>query len=122
MDETSGNVVVSASQQQQATTGNAGGEVLPHCRLNQHLRSHDDEKLYMCEVCGKMLKHLRNYKEHIMKHTNVQQHQCNICERFYHTTSSLAAHMRTHTEDKPYNLSVKNKKGRELKEQRAKHF
>ncbi|XP_060666828.1 uncharacterized protein LOC132798854 [Drosophila nasuta] len=33
MDETSGNVVVSASQQQQATTGNAGGEVL-------------------CEVCG----------------------------------------------------------------------
>ncbi|XP_060665452.1 zinc finger protein 189-like [Drosophila nasuta] len=107
MDETSGNVVVSASQQQQATTGNAGGEVLPHvchvcnkafrqqCRLNQHLRSHDDEKLYMCEVCGKMLKHLRNYKEHMMKHTNVKQHQCNICERFYHTASSLAAHMRT---------------------------
>lgn len=91
-----------------------GGEVLPYvchvcnkafrqqCRLNQHMRSHVDEKLYSCEMCGKKLKHLRNYKEHMLTHTNSKPHQCVVCARFYRTTSSLAAHMRTHAEDKPY--------------------
>ncbi|EDW65444.1 uncharacterized protein dwg [Drosophila virilis] len=91
-----------------------GGEVLPHvchvcnkafrqqCRLNQHMRSHVDEKLYTCEMCGKKLKHLRNYKEHMLTHTNAKPHQCLVCARFYRTTSSLAAHMRTHAEDKPF--------------------
>ncbi|XP_037725255.1 zinc finger protein 660 [Drosophila subpulchrella] len=91
------------------------GEALPHvcsvcqkafrqqCRLNQHMRSHVDEKHYECEECGKRLKHLRNYKEHMLTHTNVKPHQCNICDRFYRTTSSLAAHKRTHAEEKPYN-------------------
>ncbi|KAH8397784.1 hypothetical protein KR222_001426 [Zaprionus bogoriensis] len=94
--------------------GGVGGEVLPHvchvcnkafrqqCRLNQHMRSHVDEKLYSCEMCGKKLKHLRNYKEHMLTHTNSKPHQCVVCARFYRTTSSLAAHMRTHAEDKPY--------------------
>ncbi|EDW07020.1 zinc finger protein 436 isoform X1 [Drosophila mojavensis] len=89
-------------------------EVLPHvchvcnkafrqqCRLNQHMRSHVDEKLYTCEMCGKKLKHLRNHKEHMLTHTNAKPHQCLVCARFYRTTSSLAAHMRTHAEDKPY--------------------
>ncbi|ALC48921.1 dwg [Drosophila busckii] len=100
----------SVSTQQTST----GTEVLPHvchickkafrqqCRLNQHMRSHVDIKLYGCEVCGKKLKHLRNYKEHMLTHTNEKPHQCNICTRFYRTTSSLAAHMRTHAEDKPH--------------------
>ncbi|XP_068154596.1 uncharacterized protein dwg [Drosophila tropicalis] len=72
------------------------------CRLNQHMRSHIDEKLFSCEKCGKKLKHLRNYKEHMLTHSNVKPHQCNICARFYRTTSSLAAHKHTHAEDKPY--------------------
>ncbi|KAH8386921.1 hypothetical protein KR093_003543 [Drosophila rubida] len=99
---------------QQASTGVVIGEVLPHvchvcnkafrqqCRLNQHMRSHVDEKLYTCEMCGKKLKHLRNYKEHMLTHTNIKPHQCPVCSRFYRTNSTLAAHMRTHAEDKPY--------------------
>ncbi|XP_022230475.2 zinc finger protein 436 [Drosophila obscura] len=73
------------------------------CRLNQHMRSHINEKLYRCEECGKKLKHLRNFKEHMLTHTNVKPHQCPICGRFYRTTSSLAAHKRTHAEEKPHN-------------------
>ncbi|XP_017143840.1 zinc finger protein 391 [Drosophila miranda] len=73
------------------------------CRLNQHMRSHINEKLYRCEECGKKLKHLRNFKEHMLTHTNVKPHQCTICGRFYRTTSSLAAHKRTHAEEKPHN-------------------
>ncbi|KAH8280684.1 hypothetical protein KR018_002592, partial [Drosophila ironensis] len=76
------------------------------CRLNQHMRSHVEEKHYECEECGKRLKHLRNYKEHILTHTNLKPHQCNICLRFYRTTSSLAAHKRTHAEEKPHNCDV----------------
>ncbi|KAH8342674.1 hypothetical protein KR067_010452, partial [Drosophila pandora] len=89
-------------------------ETLPHvckvcqkgfrqlCRLNQHMRSHVDEKHYECEECGKRLKHLRNYKEHMLTHTNIKPHQCDICGRYYRTTSSLAAHKRNHADEKPY--------------------
>ncbi|KAH8332156.1 hypothetical protein KR074_008636, partial [Drosophila pseudoananassae] len=72
------------------------------CRLNQHMRSHVDEKHYECQECGKRLKHMRNYKEHMLTHTNIKPHQCDICGRYYRTTSSLAAHKRNHADEKPY--------------------
>lgn len=70
------------------------------CHLNEHLRSHDSDSYYKCDLCG--VKDLRKYriKKHILYHhlnIAVYQGQCKIC--LQKIAKKMNKHMKTYHPD-----------------------
>ncbi|KAH8358850.1 hypothetical protein KR093_002902 [Drosophila rubida] len=79
-------------------------------KTNGALVSHQKRHLklveYNCEYCGKGFVESSNLRRHIMAlHTSERPHTCIICQRGFSRVYLLELHLRTHTGERPYACS-----------------
>ncbi|XP_069375093.1 zinc finger protein 708-like [Paralichthys olivaceus] len=71
--------------------------------LRQHEKIHTDrERSYLCDVCCKMFLTSLQLENHMRTHTNEKPYNCGECGRRFSTKGSLTVHMRVHTGETPY--------------------
>ncbi|MCL4122413.1 UNVERIFIED_CONTAM: hypothetical protein GTU68_028965, partial [Idotea baltica] len=72
--------------------------------LSAHMKSHDKEHRFKCDICEKRLCSRRNLQMHVAKiHENKKPYKCELCAKVYGKQASLKVHIRSvHTREKPY--------------------
>jgi len=84
--------------------------------LNAHLRTHSDEKIYDCEICGLSYKDRGYYIKHLNFHHNGKKpYTCEVCDKSYLQRSHLRDHMSLHTGEKRFQCEVCDKSFRQSK-------
>uniref|UniRef100_A0A8C5N8Q7 C2H2-type domain-containing protein n=1 Tax=Gouania willdenowi TaxID=441366 RepID=A0A8C5N8Q7_GOUWI len=76
---------------------------------NTKATSHNREKPFDCDVCGKRFISRSDLKVHTRIHTGEKPFGCDVCQRQFSRKSHLKMHMLTHTKEKPYVCNVCNK-------------
>ncbi|ANB13226.1 Pzf1p [Sugiyamaella lignohabitans] len=68
------------------------------CLLDQHLRSHSDERPYKCTVegCSKAFLRDSHLKVHLLSHTDDKPRHCSVCGKGFNTNQHLNRHEKTH--------------------------
>lgn len=76
------------------------------CLLEQHRRTHSDERNFICHEpgCGKAFLRKSHLKVHKWSHSAEKPLSCEICYKGFTTSQQLSRHMNTHKKDKdcPY--------------------
>ncbi|CUM53441.1 uncharacterized protein AC631_00502 [Debaryomyces fabryi] len=76
------------------------------CLLEQHRRTHTNERNFVCDIpgCGKNFLRKSHLKVHKWSHSSEKPLSCEICHRGFTTSQQLARHLNTHPRDKicPY--------------------
>ncbi|GFU94039.1 zinc finger protein 233 [Trichonephila clavipes] len=67
-----------------------------------HLRTHENEKSFICEICKTVFSQKGNLKRHLLVHTQEKPYVCDTCKKAFIQNSNLKTHLRIHTEEKPY--------------------
>ncbi|XP_018610651.2 histone H4 transcription factor [Scleropages formosus] len=67
-------------------------------KLREHLRSHTQEKVVACPICGGMFANNTKFFDHIRRQTAIegQRFQCSHCSKRFATERLLRDHMRNH--------------------------
>ncbi|XP_061607771.1 histone H4 transcription factor [Phyllopteryx taeniolatus] len=67
-------------------------------KLREHLRSHTQEKVVACPVCGGMYANNTKFFDHIIRQSAMegQRFQCSHCSKCFATERLLRDHMRNH--------------------------
>ncbi|XP_029463189.1 zinc finger protein 354C-like [Rhinatrema bivittatum] len=68
-------------------------------------RAYQEERPFMCTVCGKCFKKNSNLIAHRRTHTGEKPHKCTECEKRFSHSSNLIRHLRIHTGERPYKCS-----------------
>lgn len=61
-----------------------------------------EEKRFVCPLCGKCFKCLSQLEIHKRSHTGEKPYRCTLCGKRYAQKGHLYTHQRTHTGEKPY--------------------
>ena len=67
--------------------------------LDQHKRSHMQEKAFKCSYCFKRFGHKGHLNEHKRIHTGEKPYNCNQCCKRFHRKSILTQHLKTHARE-----------------------
>ncbi|XP_062711187.1 zinc finger protein OZF isoform X2 [Aedes albopictus] len=71
--------------------------------LKMHVNGvHLRKKAYSCEVCNKSFARVGDRNVHMRSHTEEKPHQCSYCGRGFHLAKALRAHTRQHTGERPF--------------------
>lgn len=68
--------------------------------FKQHIKNHEVEKTFKCELCDAMFRTAFGVKMHMLTHTGRKDYCCGVCQKQFGTSSNLASHMRIHTGEK----------------------
>ncbi|GIY82732.1 hypothetical protein CDAR_581141 [Caerostris darwini] len=63
-------------------------------QLIDHCRQQHTDKPFVCDLCGRAIKYLRNFKHHQMVHSGEKPHECQECERIPFIVESAAYHIK----------------------------
>ena len=68
-----------------------------------HMRTHSNERPYLCEICSIGFKERYHLKKHVLfKHSDEAKEQCRVCGKRFKDSTAVRAHERTHSNDRPY--------------------
>ncbi|XP_065309812.1 uncharacterized protein [Dermacentor albipictus] len=70
--------------------------------LDEHKRTHTNERPFRCEICDKMFRCSHHLNDHKRAHTDTRPYKCQICPKSFRYHGNLKVHMGTHTDEKPY--------------------
>lgn len=70
--------------------------------LTYHLRSHSQEKPYLCDICGYAASTKIRLQRHNITHTGERKYHCEYCTYKAGNSTHLHRHMRIHIGSKPY--------------------
>ncbi|XP_027737057.1 transcriptional repressor CTCFL isoform X5 [Empidonax traillii] len=75
--------------------------------LKRHLKTHSDEKRYLCHLCPKAFRTATLLHNHVNTHTGTKPHKCSECDTAFVTRGELSRHRRyKHTLEKPFKCTV----------------
>ena len=72
----------------------------------EHLTGPNDEKPFVCKICGKGFSQKGNFHYHERIHTGEKPFPCDICGKSFNTKSDLKKHERIHTGEKPFACEI----------------
>lgn len=86
------------------------------CKSQRHLEIHDrvihdQERLFICPICGKSLStesSLNNHIEYVHERRETENHVCEICGRGFPRKRSLQRHLGTHSTERPFVCPIKD--------------
>uniref|UniRef100_A0A3Q3JCY6 C2H2-type domain-containing protein n=1 Tax=Monopterus albus TaxID=43700 RepID=A0A3Q3JCY6_MONAL len=70
--------------------------------IAKHLRSHSEDRPFICVTCEKCFKSSNCLTVHQRKHTGEKPFLCWQCGKCYRSASELTVHMGTHSEERPW--------------------
>lgn len=70
--------------------------------LMDHIRFHNNMKLYKCSYCDKSFVQSGSLISHLRTHTKERPYRCQYCTKSFAQTSSLKVHIRTHTNERNF--------------------
>lgn len=74
-------------------------------RLNDHVRTHSEEKPYICLVCQKAFTSKTYLNGHAKTHTGLKPHQCRLCPKRFASKPGLSYHAKTHNGETTFRCS-----------------
>lgn len=69
------------------------------CLLEQHIRTHSNERPFKCGQCGKAFFRDSHLKVHLWTHSSDKPLRCEICSKGFVTSQQLGRHVKTHSID-----------------------
>ena len=76
--------------------------------LEQHARQHEEDKTYVCNVCGKSFKMAHYLIVHKQQHREKRFH-CDLCQKTFTYKCNMQKHRETHTEERAFECNVCHK-------------
>lgn len=82
----------------QCTVENCTKAYTRPCLLEQHLRSHADERPFVCSKpeCGKAFLRDSHLKAHMLSHSDKKPLSCSVCGKGFNTNQHLKRHVKVH--------------------------
>ena len=74
--------------------------------LNLHMRRHDKDFTFFCDICDKGFVSNRELKLHKVSHENLRSFVCYVCGKLFLRKSNLSEHMKIHTGSKNYSCDI----------------
>ncbi|XP_070546782.1 zinc finger protein 479-like [Ptychodera flava] len=70
--------------------------------LQEHMKSHSDERNFHCQVCGKDFKYKGGYCIHVDNHEREKPYMCEHCGKSFRRRAHLEDHAAVHTKEKNF--------------------
>lgn len=76
--------------------------------LKDHIRTHSNEKPFVCNICNRGFSQNTNLKQHLRRHTQVKPYKCSYegCTSSFVSKGELDSHSRKHSGDHPYECDL----------------
>ena len=80
--------------------------------LDQHMLTHEPDKKYPCDICGKHLRSSSYLQTHMKACSGIKEEECAYCGKKFAKKSVLINHERLHTGELPYQCRICNERFR----------